>query len=144
MAKEAWGRWPAKMAGLGGRRTFSNYQVCLAVYGPLLLCACAASAPPGHGVWVPPSPAPSHEVTLLDTSCEKSAVYCPRVLAFFALWTSELCSPDGSRTMQIVLSKGKKKTDLIALLVVFFFFLTKYMADAYCVWLYREFYFFLF
>lgn len=43
--------------------------------------------------------------------------------------------------MQIVLSKGKK-TDLIALLVFCFCFLTENMADAYCVWLYWELYFF--
>lgn len=116
MAKKARGRWQAWAGEEPSPTTRRAWQQ------GSLLCACAASIPSwprGAGSSLPPF---FCEVTLSDTSCEKSAVYCPRVLAFFALLTSELCSPDGSRTMQIVLIKGKK-TDFIALLVVFCFVL---------------------
>lgn len=45
--------------------------------------------------------------------------------------------------MKIVLSKGKK-TDFVALLVFFKKNKNKNMADAYCVWLYWGFHFYLF
>lgn len=121
VAKEAGGRWQAWAGEEPSPATRCAWQyVASSSSVPV-----QPLAPAGHGVQVPPSPAPSYEVTLLDTSCEKSAVYCPSVLAFFALLTSELCSPHGSRTMQIVLSKGKK-TDFIALFVfVFVLFFNK-------------------
>lgn len=103
VAKKAGGRWQA----WAGEESFPATR-CAWQHGSLLLCACAASIPSRPQGAGSPSLPPPCEVTLSDTSCEKSAVYCPRVLAFFVLLTSELCSPDGNRTMQIVLSKGKK------------------------------------
>lgn len=99
------------------------------ISGSIFLCACPASilSWPWGTVYSPP---PSCEVTLQDTNCEKSAVYCPHVLVFLAFLTSELYSPVSSRTMQIVLSKGKKLTLLhfqfIGVFCVFFFFNKKY------------------
>lgn len=100
-------------------------------------------SPAGHGVQATPSFPPSllwRSYTVGHKLWEICSLLSPCVGVPSFSWqaNSVLQSVVGQC---IVLSKGKK-TDFIALLVFCFCFLTENMADAYCVWLYWEFYLF--